>query len=302
MKEIHTYPTATAFRRALEDRLKTLSRNEKVDLQRLRKEVAFDRFLARLFHSNRPPWVLKGGYAMELRIKEARATRDIDLTLWKSLPKDKRPSQNLAILEALRQAAQNDLGDFFTFLVGEPMQDLDAAPYGGARYPVEAQMEGRGFISFHLDVGVGDVVLEPLDLTEGREWLAFAGIKGHRFPTISKEQQFAEKIHAYTLPRTRTNTRVRDLVDMVLLLRMENMLRKETVEAVKAVFARRKTHAVPPVLIAPPSAWAGPYAVLAKECGLTESLVEAFQEIARHFSKVIVSSGYEHQRSQNKEE
>jgi len=46
--------------------------------------VAFDRLLARLFHVGPPlalPWVLKGGYAMELRIKAARTTKDIDLTM-----------------------------------------------------------------------------------------------------------------------------------------------------------------------------------------------------------------------------
>jgi uncharacterized membrane protein YciS (DUF1049 family) len=53
-------------------------------LQRLRRQVAFDRLLARLFQAGQPlalPWVLKGGYAMELRIKAARTTKDIDLTM-----------------------------------------------------------------------------------------------------------------------------------------------------------------------------------------------------------------------------
>ena len=78
------YATAAAFRRALEDRLQDIAGKESVDLQRLRRQVAFDRLLARLFQPGQPlapPWVLKGGYAMELRIKTARATKDIDLTM-----------------------------------------------------------------------------------------------------------------------------------------------------------------------------------------------------------------------------
>ena len=70
-----SYATATSFRRALEDRLQDIAKKEGVDLQRLRREVAFDRLLARLFQGGEPrtvPWVLKGGYAMELRIKAAR--------------------------------------------------------------------------------------------------------------------------------------------------------------------------------------------------------------------------------------
>ena len=38
-----------------------------------------------------------------------------------------------------------------------------AAPYGGARYPVEARMDERIFARFHLDAGVGDVVMRPLE-------------------------------------------------------------------------------------------------------------------------------------------
>ena len=32
---------------------------------------------------------------------------------------------------------------------------------------------------------------------------------------ITREQQFAEKTHAYTLPRSVANSRVKDLVDLV---------------------------------------------------------------------------------------
>jgi hypothetical protein len=49
MKEPKTYTTAAAFRRALEVRLQDIAKREAVDLQRLRRQVAFDRFLARLF-------------------------------------------------------------------------------------------------------------------------------------------------------------------------------------------------------------------------------------------------------------
>ena len=66
------YASPSAFRRALEDRLLQMQRAEHVDIQRLRRQVAFDRLLARLFHDANPPWLLKGGYAMELRMAMAR--------------------------------------------------------------------------------------------------------------------------------------------------------------------------------------------------------------------------------------
>jgi hypothetical protein len=69
--------TAGAFRKALEERLKTISRNDQIDLNRLRRHVSFDRLLARLFRAEAPPWVLKGGYALELRFKSARSTAEL---------------------------------------------------------------------------------------------------------------------------------------------------------------------------------------------------------------------------------
>ena len=75
------YATATAFRQAVEARLMNLARAEQVDIQRLRRQVAFDRLLCRLFHNPQAPWALKGGYAMELRMAMARTTRDIDLSV-----------------------------------------------------------------------------------------------------------------------------------------------------------------------------------------------------------------------------
>jgi hypothetical protein len=175
------YTTATAFRRALEDRLQDIARKEGIDLQRLRRQVAFDRLLARLFQVGQPlalPWALKGGYAMELRIKAARTTKDIDLTMRGVLsPGEKKDNRkNLAVLEKLQEAAAFRTDDFFVYTIGEPISDLDAAPYGGARFPVEARLDGRVFVGFQLDVGIGDAVTEPLEVIEGRDWLGFAGI------------------------------------------------------------------------------------------------------------------------------
>jgi len=62
-----SYSSAFAFRRALEDRLNALSKAEGVDLQRMRRQLAFDRLLVRLFAEGGPPWFLKGGYRCTVR-------------------------------------------------------------------------------------------------------------------------------------------------------------------------------------------------------------------------------------------
>ncbi|MEN9723735.1 MAG: hypothetical protein RJB38_1721 [Pseudomonadota bacterium] len=105
------YENATALRRALEDRLSKHSEKTRIDVPRLRKQVAFDRLLARLFHGPQIPWVLKGGYAMEIRVGNARGTRDIDLALkeTKFLSKSS-DEQSQAILDLLKKNASIDLG------------------------------------------------------------------------------------------------------------------------------------------------------------------------------------------------
>lgn len=61
------YASSAAFRQALETRLNQLAGEEGADIQRLRRQVAFDRLLSRLFLDAPHQWLLKGGYAMELR-------------------------------------------------------------------------------------------------------------------------------------------------------------------------------------------------------------------------------------------
>ena len=137
MKAAKTYSTAGAFRRALEDRLESISREEHIDLQRVRRQVAFDRLLVRLFLGSNPLWLLKGGYALELKLAVARTTKDVDLGV--QFPPGGGEDLPDAILAALQDAAGQPSDDFFEFSIGEATMDLDGAPYGGARFPVEAK-------------------------------------------------------------------------------------------------------------------------------------------------------------------
>jgi len=290
MKPPLKYPSAAAFRAALEDRLKKLAISEGIDLQRLRRQVAFDRLLCRLFANPDCPWLLKGGYAMELRLKAARTTRDIDLAL-KHLPLAEAgwEGNESAVLEALREAGQLEAEDFFTFVFGSATQDLEAAPYGGARFPVDARLAGRSFVKFHLDVSTGDVLSAPYDALTSRNWLGFAGVASAVFPAVSPEEQFAEKLHAYTLPRSgRENTRVKDLVDIVLLIERTGLNVPRLRTAIRETFQRRKTHDVPAALPVPPTSWSAPFAELAGECGLPTDMTKHFGRVETFFHELAL--------------
>ena len=196
----------------------------------------------------------------------------------------KEGKENGAVLTKLQEIAAQDSVDFFVYTVGEPISDLDAAPCGGARYSVESRLDGRIFVGFHLDVRIGDAVMEPLEVIDGRDWLQFAGIASPSLYMIPREQQFAEELHAYTLPRRgAVNSRVRDLVDMVLLIQSGTLARDKVAEAVRVTFERRETHSLPNALPAPPAEWQRPYVALARECdcaaGVMDSLLSANRKV-----------------------
>jgi hypothetical protein len=230
---------------------------------------------------------LKGGYAFELRFKDARSTKDIDLTLQRVAAFGETTETNQAVGQMLQNAANNSLGDWFEYTIGPPIMDLTAAPYGGARYPVEARMDARIFARFHLDAAIGDVVMQPLETIEGPDWLGFAGIARCRVLMISREQQFAEKIHAYTLPRNSSNSRVKDLVDLALLIGSGGLNKPRILDALRLTYERRGTHEIPAGLVPPPAAWQTPFRALAEECGLPIDITAVFARVRDYVEELL---------------
>lgn len=112
------YATPEAFRAALDQRLKNHAAQTGIPLMRLRKTIAFDRFLARLVAVASDRWVLKGAMALDLRIASGtRTTKDVDLG---------RFDDEDAATDDFLAAQALDLGDFFTFVV-QRTPTLDAA-------------------------------------------------------------------------------------------------------------------------------------------------------------------------------
>jgi hypothetical protein len=137
-----------------------------------------------------------------------------------------------------------------------------------------------------LDVGIGDELIEPVEIVEGEGWFDFAGLPRPEFRMISREQQFVEKLHAYTLPRTGPeNTRAKDLVDLLLLLRM-SLDSARVRDSLQRTFVRRNTHPVPIQLDRPPASWRARFDALASECNLDVDLDEAFEQVAQYFAAI----------------
>jgi hypothetical protein len=162
------YKSARAFRQALEERIRREYAGDQIP--RIRKMIAFERFMARLGHH----WILKGGYAIQLRTEKARTTQDVDLFVMEiSYPN---------IENVLRKELGQNLEDYFEFVISG-----SAVPGAGEqslRFQVSSRVAGRVFEGFHVDIGYLDPLFEPIDLLTPPNFLDFAQVEVSTIPVI----------------------------------------------------------------------------------------------------------------------
>ena len=257
---VRTYPSPEAFKQALEARLRTSAKTG-AEFARKRQLLVFDRFLARIVAVFGDAATLKGGLVLELRLERARTTKDVDLRMMGS-PND--------LLAKLQEAVRRDLRDFMTFEVGpdedHPEIQNDGMQYDGLRFRAECKLAGKIYGQpFGVDVAFGDPILGEAEVVVAEDVLAFAGIAPPTVRLYPIETHIAEKLHAYTMPRRRPNSRVKDLPDIALLATARTIDAKRLREALEQTFTFRETHALPVTLPEPLPAWMTPYAAMARE-------------------------------------
>ena len=234
------YASPEAFKQALEQRLRAATKTGAA-FARKRQFVVFDRFLARIVQVLGNTVTLKGGLVLELRLDRARTTKDIDLRLTGSADD---------VLARLQEAARLDLGDFFTFEVGpdadRPEIQGDGMIYDGLRFQATCTMAGKPYGQpFGVDIGFGDPILGKPDVVTAEDTLGFAGIAPPTLRLYPIETHIAEKLHAYTLPRARPNSRLKDLPDLALLAGVRSLEAERVRAALEQTFGFRKTHDLP---------------------------------------------------------
>jgi len=197
------YTSPASFKQALEQRLRTTT-SSGPEFARKRQLLVFERFLARVVAILGDTAILKGGLVLELRLERARTTKDIDLRVL--------GSQDL-LLAKLQQAGRLDLGDFMRFEVGpnddHPGIQNDAVQYDGIRYRATCTLAGKLYGQpFGVDAVFGEPMFGEPDTVIADDLLAFAGIAPPTLRLYPVETHIAEKLHAYTMPRVRPNSRV----------------------------------------------------------------------------------------------
>lgn len=264
------YETPGALRMALEQRLllrsNDRSRSTQVGLDRLRRRVVFERILARLQAAQPGQWVLKGGMALEVRLHdEARLSKDLDLGL----------REEVADAEELRERLIEAMGDDpdddgFGFAVG-PVKRLmeDDAGRLTWRVKIAAALAGRAFGAIQVDVSPRAHELDATDYIRLPNSLDFAGIDTPVIEIVGVHRHAAEKFHGMLRDLgERENTRVRDLIDLVILCEHKLLDPHTLAPAVERVWAERDRNSPPASLPQLPASWPARYERLADEHNL----------------------------------
>ncbi len=281
------YTSSAAFRQALEQRLKNEASDTGLAIARLRKRVAFEMFLRRLLIVAPDRWVLKGALALDFRLTiNTRTTKDIDLG---------RGDDEEAAIRDITAAQQLTLDDFFNFTATRTTELDDADEFTAVRFHVTAQLAGRIFEQFRVDIGFVDSISYKPDTIHTSGLLSFADIAPLDLPAIPLTRHLAEKVHAYsrTYGEAHTpSTRPKDLIDILLIESAADIDARALRDALKDTFSERKRQPLPSSLPPPPAIWADPYRRLADSVNIERDLLAAYARAAAFLDSVLAGNAH----------
>lgn len=226
-----------------------------------------------------PPFIVKGGVALELRLRNrARATKDIDLAL-------RLPDANLAL--TLETTLTGDPYQGFSFRRKREPLVLDN---GVVNMEFAVSYRGGTWASITIDIAHGESGESDIEWLPAIPLTDAFGVTGpESLPCLPLGLHIAQKIHGMTLPPRpgKRNERFRDLIDLLLLeaLVIDHQDLRKTCEF---VFQTRNTHPWPPPLELPDH-WIEPVARLIRELNLPITDAQAGIAQVRQFVDRILS-------------
>lgn len=252
----HTYKNG----RSVVDAIPALARND--DLWSAKRPVSermehllMHRFLARVFSEGEAsPWLLKGGFGILARVAGGRVTRDIDV---------QRPDGDVETAVAdLGRLASADAGDFIEFSLAS--RGTLVGIERGEQLSFNCSIGGKRFNQVKVDVVVSDPpigsveVVEPLSAPRN----GFISRLSYRlYPVVD---QIADKLSATAArygTEERPSTRTKDLIDLALLIRTQELDSDELRLAINTGFYRRRLEPMEQFQV--PDGWERAYARLA---------------------------------------
>ncbi|MEG9225499.1 nucleotidyl transferase AbiEii/AbiGii toxin family protein [Aeromicrobium sp. Sec7.5] len=253
-----------ALRDSINHRLANVAAERQVAPDRVRRHFVFQRILVRL--SSTDGWVLKGGFALEVRLGlRARATKDLDLAVLEDL-------DGSEVQDRMLDALDVDADDELTFKVSAPKPlTPDEVGNPGWKFTVTSFLGGKIFAELRLDVvarsaeisgAVSGVEVHPPILGER--------LSSTTMPAVDIAQHTAEKFHAMarTYAGGRPSSRVKDLVDVVLLVEAGLLPHPDLPGRLRLVWRVRDGTLPPKLLPEFPASWANDFVAMAAELDL----------------------------------
>lgn len=251
------YKSPPALQKAIADRARKQASSH-VSSSELTNRFYIQRLMARVFLDDSEGWLLKGGQALLVRHRGARHSRDLDLLYRDCSGLDEA-------LTALRHAAQQDLGDFIHFEFRDAQDRIEGRPSRKVRFDVQVgRKKINSTVSVDLVTGLaplGDPVVQPLqapldiDLDE-KVLVQLYPLNDH----------IADKICAMyeTHSDGKPSSRVKDLVDLIVIALNEEVDGHTTQQATRFEFERRRNSGadimLPASFVVPePRSWSSGY-------------------------------------------
>ena len=215
-------------------RLLNIAKAEQTDFNSVLVRYALERFLYRLGQSaHADHFVLKGAMLFNLwYAMPHRPTRDVDLLGF-------GPSDLQSLAQAFREIVNVVAQDGIVFdAASVRVEEIRKnAGYAGARVIVSAEL-ARARCKTQIDVGFGDAVTPgPVNAVYPVLIADFAAPRLRTYPVYTV---IAEKLHAIVLLGM-TNSRLKDYLDLSVLLEREVLNPATLATAIAATFTRRGT-------------------------------------------------------------
>lgn len=248
---------------AVKSRAVVQAKRDGLQTQMIVRQFVYDRLLARLFRDPEAPWILKGGNALMSREPlAARASTDLDLAT-------RLAQERLDVMLARFEAALTlDLGDHFQFIVErrrEHQQGETQPNVAGYTVTLTAYCGARNAGSFKVDLVAGTLTTtqaQPL-VRSSLNIDGFEPVVVMVYPIVD---HVADKVCAtaqlYGANQARSS-RIRDLVDLVVMAATQAVAADELVDAVRQEWAHRQLPGKPH--FDPPASWATGYPQLARD-------------------------------------
>jgi hypothetical protein len=202
----------------------------------------------------------------------------------------------------LERAVLKDVADGFEFAITGSEEIREGDLRLAVRYKVESSLAGRVFEPLQVDVSVAPPPTWDAESARRPGLLKGLGLEAFDVPLVPLERHVAEKVHAFTRTyKSGPTTRARDLVDLLLIHEHGRIDRTRLRDAIRRIFDRRATHAIPVQVPIPPRELATSYRRGAERVGMSVTADEAHRILAAWLDPILAEAARQARPAEERE-